>query len=71
MFAIEKNIPHYKPRTTNKYPWREMKVGDSFFVPDSAISTNFHNLARSSGIKISARKVEQDGVAGYRVWRIA
>ena len=53
MFEIESGVPVPPKRAI--YPWREMKVGDSFFVPDrpdkpaqnmSAISTITAKTAR-------------------------
>ena len=54
-----------------KYPWREMKPGDSFFVPvgngaQKGMSVN----AKNAGIKVATRTVVENGVKGFRVWRI-
>lgn len=32
MFKIEKNVPLARSGGS-KYPWKEMEIGDSFFVP--------------------------------------
>ncbi len=69
MFKIEtgKRIP--PPKTTNKYPFKEMAVGDSFLIPCKGINevkkaqVNVHGSARK--IRIATRK--EDG--GLRVWR--
>ena len=69
-YEVEKGVPQPTPRDMFlKYPWKVMDVGDSFFVPDSEISSrqNFHSCAKNRGIKISTRRVDD----GIRVWRIA
>lgn len=63
---IEKGVPLPHVRGVAKYPWHEMKVGDSFVVP-AIPRTNFHQGAKQVGIQISTR-VEGDSI---RVWRIA
>ena len=52
-----------------KYPWKNMKVGDSFFAPLKPTSmTNQRHMAQlRTGYKYSWRKVK----GGTRVWRIA
>jgi len=80
-FKIEKNVPIPARRgggPPNKYPWRDMEVGDSFFVPANGksrnalmraltSSTQSKSLARD-GLKFTARTdAEANGV---RVWRI-
>ncbi len=51
-----------------KYPWADLEVGQSFFVPGAALrsmgSTASH-AGRRSGKKFIARAVE----GGVRVWR--
>lgn len=69
-FEIQKGIPVTETRgTPRRYPWGEMEVGDSFFVPGMTTS-NFGgrrtDAERRHGIKIATRK-EGDGV---RVWRV-
>lgn len=51
------------------YPWREMEIGDSFFLPDiepHLISSLAAGAAQRTGRKFATR-IEGDGV---RVWRI-
>lgn len=59
-----------------KYPFGQLSVGQSFFVPGvkrPAFSSRAHNFAKKQSpqwkFKVSA--AEKDGVAGMRVWRIA
>lgn len=72
---IDKHIPppagHSGPVT--KYPWADMKVGDSFFLTGSMgvrdrLSASSRAFAkRHAGFAFTMRK---EG-AGYRVWRVA
>ena len=74
MFKIEKGIT--KPERSRGpgreaiYPWRSMKVGDSFFVPIGETYKGIRGAASSATQRLapkrfSARKVE----GGIRVWR--
>lgn len=56
-----------------KYPWYEMEVGDSFFVPStnpSRFMGSKYNYLRARGIEISCRAVTENGINGVRVWRV-
>jgi len=69
MNEIEKGIAI--PNTC-KYPWKEMEVGDSFFVQDekmrnSISATAIYHTKRGVG-KFTVRKEECGGI---RVWRIS
>ena len=76
MFEVESGIPVPPDARglTNKYPWNDMKVGDSFFVPDrpdgrrSALSSSVNYQHKKSGntVKYATRKV----TGGVRVWRV-
>jgi hypothetical protein len=57
-----------------KYPWHDMEVGDSFFVPganatrlNSASTSYVHNSPDGKGKKFRARILD----GGARIWRIA
>ena len=78
MFEIENDVP-IPPNArgrNNKYPWADMKVGDSFFVPgppsganpvtSSAYNQNIKNI--KNGIKGRWSCQGKDG--GTRVWRV-
>lgn len=78
MFAIEKNIPAPSIDLRRKYPFREMEVGDSFFVPfdhrepnhlRSSIYTSARDQLGGTG-QVSIRADKSDGVLGFRIWRI-
>lgn len=62
------------------YPWKELGVGDSFFVPaKDGVRTLQRNLScggrlytrRHGGGGFATRVVTENGVKGVRVWRIA
>jgi hypothetical protein len=73
MMKIDKKIPmpenigvSGKPR----YPWAEMKVGDSFFTTNAKEISLVQSCSRQSKLmnpKKFACRAEKDGV---RVWRI-
>lgn len=71
MFAIEKNIP--VPTTgkgrPDKYPWKNMEVGDSFLVPDST-SAMFVGRKQYAQRAHNARYVTRREADGLRVWRV-
>ncbi len=69
---IEKSVPMPRGRT-NRYPWHDMEVGDSFQFPPTQPAVNFHTNAaaatrRYAPKKFVARKV---GDGTYRCWRTA
>ena len=65
-FKIETGFPI--PVTSKaKYPWAEMKVGDSFFVPAKVPSDiNVTGAILNTGFKFIRRSVDD----GVRVWRV-
>ena len=69
--VIEKNVPAPANPRRRKYPFAEMEVGDSFFAPNIKISSVTYSFARHPGKKFTARTVTENGVKGFRVWRIA
>lgn len=81
---IDKNIPPPVERKfkgkggyPSKYPFREMKAGDSVFFP-GAHKANAHHPAymvakgiqKRDGIRFTLRSVMQDGQPGIRIWRL-
>ena len=54
-----------------KYPWREMQVGDSFFAASDKKLFSTTKAGQSLNMKFATRKTEENGVRGFRVWRIA
>jgi len=72
-FKIEKGVPLPPKGTgrkngTYKYPFRDMEVGDSFFVPITDRKQWFSTAAMKAlpGWKFAQRKV----TGGIRVWRV-
>ena len=76
MYAVERNVPApgiNRPSRATKYPFPQLKVGDSFFVPHdnnnraiprvrsaASLWAKYHNL------KLVTRTVD----GGIRVWRV-
>ena len=80
MFPVQGNIPIPRNRpaasgSRRRYPWRTMKVGDSFFVPcrdgedpgklQESIAATGVGAGKRLGTRYTTRR-EDDGV---RVWR--
>jgi len=68
MLSVESSIPIPKIRMRREYPYKEMEIGDSFYVPMAKMQVVCNNNYRTSkllGKKFIARR-EGDGV---RVWR--
>lgn len=69
MISIEKNIPFPKVSST-KYPFLDLEVGDSFFVPDM-ITSKMSSYIQRFRLKYPDRKwAVRKVVGGIRVWRI-
>lgn len=75
MIQIDKGIP--MPPVTHGpapvYPWRDMLVGDSFYIERPAakdITANFCGWKARHGRRSWRISVRIDG-AGFRVWRVA
>lgn len=78
MIKIDKGI-EIPPRRQGggrppKYPIREMEVGDSFFVPKSRKSAGGSVQAYANRIlgkgATTVRNAIENGVEGFRIWRI-
>lgn len=74
VIPIEKGkpLPDYPRR---KYPFANMEVGDSFFVPSGESAIRTKNNVRCSAVAFGRRKnwkfsVRNDN-GGVRVWRVA
>jgi len=64
---------HYGPGKS-KYPWKTIKLWQSFFVPDAenrSIQAQASAAGKKYGIKFTCRKEVANGVSGIRVYRIA
>lgn len=78
-FKIEKGVPAPgvdSRRTSRRYPFNEMKIGDSFFVPLNGkepirVQSNVMSSARTfrkTGAKFTS-SISHDP-PGVRVWRV-
>lgn len=73
--TIDRNIPLPDPKRggkrASKYPWADMKIGESFRFPDTVKKTTAASLTYSAGKthqrKFSLRALDD----GIRVWRTA
>lgn len=63
---IDKNVP--MPGAANKYPFRDMEVGDSFLVDGDAVKTR--GAATAWGKVNNKRFSLKNTAEGYRCWRI-
>lgn len=80
MAEIEKGIPVPAPHCgrPRKYPWRDIEVGESFFIPCDKESRNrvqcsmlgMCRRSRANGKRFTTRSVVEQGKSGIRVWRI-
>ncbi len=79
LYKIERTVPLPVPVKTrnSKYPFRAMKVGESFTVPCSndtvhRVQINAMSATRPHKPKRFASRVERDGKAvRIRIWRTA
>ena len=70
---IEEGIP--MPEGTSrgggsKYPWKDMEVGQSFFVTGTKSAPGTPKHISDEGLKFRGRPDTKDGVEGFRVWRV-
>ena len=78
MFVLENDIPIPASRKSIgvcKYPWEDMKIGQSFFVPLSELTSEDARPSppdrlKKTGYRVQTRKLIENGVWGVRVWRI-
>jgi hypothetical protein len=66
---IDNKIPPPPDKKRNFYPYKNMQVGESFFVPEvqtRLMCNNNNRVSKATGMKFVARR-EGNGV---RVWRI-
>jgi hypothetical protein len=83
-FTIQKAIPiPAKVMPTgngeSKYPFKDMEIGDSFFIPGKAagdMSSTLRVAHQTTGFDFTARTVKEvdeetgNEVAGCRIWRV-
>ena len=76
MFEIDKDIIMPESKVQTKYPFAEMEIGDSFFVPSEENPKIKHKIAASIHGSASAKKKKGFDITirvmpgGVRCWRI-
>lgn len=77
-YKIESNVPMPEPLYwRSKYPLRQMKIGDSFFIPGKTLKERTRCTVagawfskRNPEYKFTTRTVMESGIKGVRVWRV-
>ena len=57
----------------HKYPWHDLNVGDSFFVPNATtrrFCSSVNRIQKTLGISMKCRTVTENDIKGVRIWRI-
>jgi len=70
--VIEKNVEIPEARIRNNHPYKEMEIGDSFFVKNGKLArvcNNNYRMQKLLGCKFIARSDNTGDVKGVRVWR--
>ena len=75
MYEIEKNVPVAEPWGGYRYPFKQMEIGDSFFIPaDGDLKKTKSSMASRAtryGARTGKRFVVRNVNGGIRVWRVA
>lgn len=73
LYPIEKGIPIPEPKKggPRKFPWRFMKIGDSFLVEGDRNQSNISALASQAARRLNMKFTTRKEDSGIRVWRIA
>lgn len=69
-YVIEKDIPLPEVEFTTKYPFKDMKVGDSFLVPyedGGRIRVACTNMGFKYNMRFATRRMKDKST---RIWRI-
>jgi hypothetical protein len=54
-----------------KYPWHNMKVGQSFFAPNmTGQNIGADKAGRRMGVVFTTKECTENGIKGVRVWRV-
>lgn len=76
---IEKDVPLDSIVETrkrmNKYPWKDMEIGDSFLFGTDAYATLAYSLVRQANKfnqpkKFVMKRFNMDGIERFRCWRV-
>lgn len=68
---IDRKMP--LPALRSRYPFDEIKVGESFFAPKlkrSSVWSYLSGMQRKTNKRFACRTLTEDGVEGVRVWRL-
>ena len=70
---IDRNmpIPAQARRSSLKYPFADLDIGESFFVPGRTGAQLSGFISWNRPKKFATRTVIENGVKGVRVWRTA
>ena len=63
-------LPTVTKGRASPYPWRHLRIGDSFFVPRT-VCLPVGEWQKACGSHFTTRTVTENGVQGTRCWRIA
>jgi hypothetical protein len=69
MYEITSAVPIPAPRVRNNYPYEQLQVGESFWVPIVAMQP-LCNANRRNGKRLGRRFVCRRDDGGVRVWRV-
>jgi hypothetical protein len=72
-YEIEKNVPIptiKRKAPAEKYPFRHMEIGDSFFIPDET-GTSVSGLVSAYGKKLGKKFSSRTVKDGARIWRLS
>ncbi len=70
---IERNIPippAVQSGRRRKYPYAEMSIGDSVFIPHNKIPGPAYSSAMSYGLRNGKRFTGRQMDGGVRIWRV-
>ena len=68
MLSVDKGIEVPKSVNRNRYPYKVMEIGDSFFVPDGKLNQICNGNYRA-GKQLGRKFVARTESNGVRVWR--
>lgn len=69
---IDKNVPLPRSWRVQKYPWHQMKEGESFFttLDTQTLRSALSYAVRRKGGSFTTRRVVENETPGIRVWCI-
>lgn len=71
---VEKGFAIPTLKANSKYPWHDLAIGDSFFVPGKLITqmsvTEPNRRLKPRKFTARTRTLKDDGEEGVRVWRV-